>query len=224
MSEVAVDSGVDHLLEFKCGQAFEENADGFIWNASIVLLRYLEAKQAKNIRGRRVLEMGSGLGHCAYGLARMGAHVTCTEQAKCIPVLEESLAKLERQMGPVAEKGGSLRLVELLWGEEGLRNSALSSETGVYDVIISAECVFLEELHQDLLWSLDHFSGPDTIIWSVFLNRPFSLMFLVHVDDSKAFQVTQLEEGRDYDSNGLEEDLFLHKITRKSGAIRGTED
>lgn len=42
-----------------------------LWNASLVLLNHLiEAPVA--LRGKRVLELGSGLGHLAVGLARCG--------------------------------------------------------------------------------------------------------------------------------------------------------
>ena len=30
-------------------------------------------------KGKRVLELGSGLGHLGWGLYQMGAHVTCTD-------------------------------------------------------------------------------------------------------------------------------------------------
>ena len=36
-------------------------------------------KHAKHWKGRKVLELGSGLGHMAWGLYKLGAHVTCTD-------------------------------------------------------------------------------------------------------------------------------------------------
>jgi hypothetical protein len=39
----------------------------------------LSTKMADHWRGKRVLELGSGLGHLGWGLYQLGAHVTCTD-------------------------------------------------------------------------------------------------------------------------------------------------
>ena len=57
--------------------------EGILWTASLILLRHLEVTQPAGWwRGRRVLEFGSGTGHMAVGLARLGAHVVATESAE----------------------------------------------------------------------------------------------------------------------------------------------
>jgi len=195
---------------------FEETPAGdFIWHASLVLLHYLQKpKQAQALKGARVLELGSGLGHCGHGLARLGAHITCTEQAKCVPTLESTLKKLDREQGPATENGGSLRVVELSWGEEGWASSALATEEQPFDFIISAELVFLEELHELLLWTFLKAMGPETVVYSVFVNRPFSWMFFAKLHDLDKFEVEQLEEERDFDACGLEE-CHMHRVTLK---------
>lgn len=49
---------------------YYEFADGLVlWNASLVLLNFLIEKHG-SLKGKRVLELGSGLGHLAVGLAR----------------------------------------------------------------------------------------------------------------------------------------------------------
>ena len=54
--------------------------ESMLWTASLVLLRHLETEHpAAYWRGKRVLELGAGMGHLAVGLARLGAHVTATE-------------------------------------------------------------------------------------------------------------------------------------------------
>ncbi|CAJ1332904.1 unnamed protein product [Effrenium voratum] len=109
---------------------FEERPDGsFIWHASLVLLHYLQApERARQFRGRRVLELGSGLGHLGHGLARLGAEVTCTDQVKIMPVLQESLRQLDREHGSPSSFGGSIRTVTLDWGEEGFAASEFAKE------------------------------------------------------------------------------------------------
>eukprot|EP00971_Amphidinium_carterae_P244815 4860707-Amphidinium_carterae.2 len=107
---------------------FEEREDGtIIWNASLVLLHYLQAPE-RSPRGKRVLELGSGLGHLGYGLAKLGAHVTCTDLAKCIGDLEKSLEQLQRDSGTAESFGGSIRAMAMSWGEEGFQASTLAAE------------------------------------------------------------------------------------------------
>ncbi|CAE7326779.1 EEF1AKMT3 [Symbiodinium sp. KB8] len=145
---------------------------------------------------------------------RLGAQVTCTDQAKIIPVLEESLKELDRQQGHHAEAGGSIRIVSLDWGQDGFAASEFHNEEVHYDVIVSAELVYLEETHDLLLWTWDRFCSPETTIYSVFINRPFSWNFFAIVHDSGLFEVQQLDEEKDFDPCGLEE-VYIHVVTRK---------
>lgn len=180
-----------------------------------MLLYYLQApERGKALRGKRVLELGSGLGHLGHGLARLGAHVTCTDQVKVMPVLQESLKDLDREHGAPESFGGSVRTVTLDWGEEGFAASDFAKEDVQYDFIISAEVVYLEETHDLLLWTWDRFCGPETVIFSVFINRPFSWNFFVKVHDSNLFEVEQLDEEKDFNPCGLEE-IYIHKVSRK---------
>ena len=50
-----------------------------LWTCSLLLLRHLERDASLAWRGTRVLELGSGAGHLAVGLSRLGAHVIATE-------------------------------------------------------------------------------------------------------------------------------------------------
>lgn len=202
---------------------FEELPDGtMIWNASRVLLQYLQApERASKLRGRRVLELGSGLGHLGHGLALLGAHVTCTEQLKCLPELEASLKELDRHEGSPSTAGGSVTALELSWGEEGLAASpsmqaATAGGVAPFDFIISAEIVYLEETHDLLLWTWERFCAPQTVIYSVFINRPFSWNFFVKLHDLGVFEVDQIE---DFDPCGLDpEETHMHRVTRKPAA------
>ena len=55
--------------------------------------------------------------------------------------------------------------------------------------------------------------GQPPIIWSIFKNRPFSLMFLAHLADTKCFDVTPVHG---FDTMGMEQDddddIHMHQF------------
>ena len=57
--------------EKSCGRGLadwsDHEAGSIVWNASLVLLNHLRAKHASDLRGKRVLELGAGIGHLAWG-------------------------------------------------------------------------------------------------------------------------------------------------------------
>ena len=122
--------------------------ESMLWTASLVLLRHLETEHpAAYWRGKRVLELGAGMGHLAVGLARLGAQVTATEAGYSgLGVLQAWSTHLlkERAGGGEASgdgalsagcdaHGGTVSTQELWWGaRDGLSESF---EEG-FDVII----------------------------------------------------------------------------------------
>eukprot|EP00290_Baffinella_frigidus_P010760 CAMPEP_0180168476 /NCGR_PEP_ID=MMETSP0986-20121125/32699_1 /TAXON_ID=697907 /ORGANISM="non described non described, Strain CCMP2293" /LENGTH=227 /DNA_ID=CAMNT_0022119873 /DNA_START=11 /DNA_END=694 /DNA_ORIENTATION=- len=188
---------------------------GVLWKASLVLLDYLERKQADTLKGKRVLELGSGLGHMAVELYRLGAHVVCTEQV--------AMGALQRLQTTVAEApnhsaaGGSISAMELEWGEAGWTAStgvAAAAGAGGFDIVVMSELVFDESVHEELLWTLEKSLSPQGTAFSVFLNRPFSMMFFVNLSDAGGFEVKSVA-GEDIDMLGmLTTDLHMHIITR----------
>eukprot|EP00927_Polykrikos_kofoidii_P061243 TRINITY_DN56100_c0_g1_i1.p1 TRINITY_DN56100_c0_g1~~TRINITY_DN56100_c0_g1_i1.p1 ORF type:complete len:263 (+),score=52.74 TRINITY_DN56100_c0_g1_i1:110-898(+) len=182
-----------------------------IWNASLVLLHYFQSLPADTFRGKRILELGSGLGHLGFGLAKLGAHVVLSEQAKCIPHLHESLAEMVRTDGVPS---GDFSVVELEWGEEGWSNCELGRDESLqpFDFIIAAELVYVEETFELLIWTWQRLCMRDTVIYSIFMNRPWSWGFFVQLHDAGGFEVNQLEAEKDFDPLGLEE-IHMHRIS-----------
>jgi len=45
----------------------DHDAGSIVWNASLVLLNHLRTKNATDFKGKRVLELGSGIGHLVGG-------------------------------------------------------------------------------------------------------------------------------------------------------------
>ncbi|KAG1680411.1 hypothetical protein FOA52_015502 [Chlamydomonas sp. UWO 241] len=191
---------------------FEEGSPVVIWNASLVLLHHLIEREGA-LKGKRVLELGSGLGHLAVGLARVGAHVTCSELPSLMPDLNRSIELQLAELGE-AQPVGSIEAVELEWGEEGFARSPLAAAGAQpFDVIISAELVYSTQHHDKLIWTIGRFSHPSVVIWSVLLDRPFSFAFFGALHDVGRYEV---EDVPDFDALGMEKELLaMHRITLK---------
>ena len=137
--------------------------ESMLWTASLVLLRHLETEHpAAYWRGKRVLELGAGMGHLAVGLARLGAQVTATEAGYSgLGVLQAWSTHLLKERAGGGEAagdgalsagcdahGGTVSTQELWWGaRDGLSESF---EEG-FDVIIL----------DDLTLSLTLTTGPN---------------------------------------------------------------
>ncbi len=91
----------------------------------------------------RVLELGSGSGLLAMHLRSLGSDVTATD-------IEPDLTLLKRQ---IAKAQSDVKIVELLWGEEGWNASTIRNEPS-FDFIFCADLIAIDEAHVDLLWTL----------------------------------------------------------------------
>lgn len=174
----------------------DHDTGSIVWNASLVLLNHLRLKNAADFRGKRVLELGAGVGHLAWGLYELGAHVTASN-TPLAGDLKELETCLDRWLGEEAEgkeaeasayirsalnnkavevpkvSGGSIRAVELTWGQAHWQNSPLSLESAAgappYDIIILAEVFSIPELHEELVWTLQQFCHADVVPTSLLM-------------------------------------------------------
>ena len=189
----------------------DHESGSIVWNASLVLLNHLCKHNAADFRGKRVLELGSGVGHLAWGLYELGADVTASntplggdlkELEQCVELWkgEERAGKVpaarsytraalgEPADAGAAVPGGAIRVVELTWGQEHWRDSPLSKEVAEgaapYDIIILAEVFSIPEIHEELVWTVKQFCHESVVIYSMFMNRPFSFMFFSHLAGS----------------------------------------
>eukprot|EP01066_Platyproteum_vivax_P007482 Platyproteum_vivax@DN2933_c0_g1_i1.p1 len=68
---------VIHLIEQP--HCFPDRLEGLhVWEAGIVLLRFLLTNQEKLLENRRILELGAGTGFCSLGLAKTNQYISIT--------------------------------------------------------------------------------------------------------------------------------------------------
>lgn len=195
--------------------------DGMLWTACLILLRHLETeKPAGWWRGRKVLELGSGTGHLAVGLARLGASIVATESAEF--EMEGGQAGFDSMVAwtnhliasssglDAGVGGGSVAFRKLHWGLDDLPPNRWDG----FDIVLLSELYFDPDLHEPLLQTLANVLKPGMVAYSIFCDRPFSLGFLAMLDDEGTFDtaVIDLKETLNLDEDEI---LYAHVITRR---------
>eukprot|EP00466_Bigelowiella_natans_P012985 jgi/Bigna1/72454/fgenesh1_pg.20_\ len=124
-----------------------------IWDGSVVLGKYLEHSFQKNeeIKGSKILELGSGTGLVAISAACLGAEVWATD-------LEYSLKNLRinarRNSDAIKNAGGTLHVEELDW--KNPKKSAKNIPFADLDFVVASDVIWVEWLIQPLVQTLDY--------------------------------------------------------------------
>ena len=132
-----------------------------VWDGSIVLAKYLEARYP-SLAGRRVLEVGAGPGVAGLAAAALGAEVTLTDLDYCLPNLRAAVARNAHLL----KAGAAPPLVGALdWLAP--QRSALPGLQAV-DFVLGADVVWVEELIEPLVrtlaWLLAGAATPPPVV------------------------------------------------------------
>ncbi|XP_036276469.1 protein N-lysine methyltransferase METTL21A isoform X2 [Pipistrellus kuhlii] len=124
-----------------------------VWDAAVVLATYLEMG-AVELRGRSAVELGAGTGLVGIVAALLGAQVTITDRKVALEFLKSNVeANLPLHVQPRAV------VKELTWGQD-----LGSFSPGEFDLILGADIIYLEETFADLLQTLVHLCGSQSVI------------------------------------------------------------
>nr|XP_020485783.1 protein-lysine methyltransferase METTL21D [Labrus bergylta] len=144
----------------KVKQCYLGDVGCVVWDAAIVLAKYLETKQfyepssRVNVwADRRVLELGAGTGAVGLMAAALGAHVTVTDLEDL-----QTLLRLNIQENKALIDSGSITAKVLKWGED------VSDFLPPPHYILMADCIYYEQSIVPLVESLKLLSGPETCI------------------------------------------------------------
>lgn len=124
-----------------------------VWDAAVVLATYLETG-AVELRGRSAVELGAGTGLVGIVAALLGAQVTITDRKVALEFLKSNVeANLPLHVQPRAV------VKELTWGQD-----LGSFPPGEFDLILGADIIYLEETFADLLQTLAHLCGGQSVV------------------------------------------------------------
>nr|DBA14511.1 TPA: hypothetical protein GDO54_005466 [Pyxicephalus adspersus] len=133
-----------------------------VWDAAIVLSKYLERRERTEpglLRGRTVLELGSGTGIVGIMAAALGAQVTVTDLEDLQDLMS---ANIDHNAHVIS---GSCQAKVLKWGEE-VADSFLSP-----NYILMADCIYYEESLKPLLKTVKDLAGSDTCVLCCYEER-----------------------------------------------------
>eukprot|EP01043_Picozoa_sp_COSAG02_P072065 COSAG02_NODE_13428_length_1396_cov_1.767155_1_plen_240_part_00 len=120
----------------RIAQQFRGTTGPQVWDAGIVLLRFLATAPIAAVLAThaRVVELGSGTGVVGIAAAALGGDVVMTDLPELLPLLQCNIA-LNAEV--VASAQGSLSTTDLRWGE-----SAVPQELADPDLVLMSDCVF----------------------------------------------------------------------------------
>ncbi|XP_076014605.1 protein N-lysine methyltransferase METTL21D [Genypterus blacodes] len=145
----------------KLKQCYKGDVGCVVWDAAIVLAKYLETKHFSNPAssggsawaGRSVLELGAGTGLVGLMAATLGADVTVTDLEDL-----QSLLKVNIHDNQALISSGSITAKVLKWGED------VSDCLTPPHYVLMADCIYYEQSIVPLVESLKVLAGPETCI------------------------------------------------------------
>jgi len=103
---------------------------GVAWPAGQVLSNYLVSKGPDFIKGRTILELGSGTGLVGLVVGKLGGKVQITDQAPLLSIMRRNVISNNLE--------STVTVSELNWG------SPLPADISRPDLILAADCVYFE--------------------------------------------------------------------------------
>lgn len=127
-----------------------QRTGGKTWDSAFVLAAWL-AEHASDVRGRRVIELGSGTGLAGLSAAALGASATLTDEHPDVLALHAT--NIDANAATLADAGGRARSRRLRWGCASDIAGALGGG-GRYDLCLGSDVVFFPGMHAELLGTM----------------------------------------------------------------------
>ena len=130
-------------------QQYEGDTGVVVWDAAIVLTKYLETISEK-LKGSKIVELGAGTGAVGLSAAVLGAaSVILTDQEELVEFLNHNIDLNKDILG----QENDVVAMPLKWGDNDQIKSALKRIEAVKYILVS-DCVFYQESVEDLVETL----------------------------------------------------------------------
>ena len=140
------------------GHAEYNNSTGMaVWKGSEVLAHYLSS-HPECVRGKRVLELGAGLGLCGLLAHHLGASGVCLTDGdiKVLDQLRDNVARNTTQSSTIS-------CPQLIWGKEhGLE--AFVQNYGKQQVILATDCLYMAPSVEPFFQTIQQLLEPTGIL------------------------------------------------------------
>ncbi|CAH0559387.1 unnamed protein product [Brassicogethes aeneus] len=146
---------IDKTLLFH--QKIEGDVSCVVWDASIVLAKYLEELCGQNtgfLKNKNVLELGAGLGLVGLTAACLGANVLLTDLPEALPLLK---LNIDSNKSVLFSCKGAVKFNSLNWGEK--YDNKFNP-----DIVLMADCIYYKESIGPLIKTLTELTTKDTTI------------------------------------------------------------
>jgi len=135
-----------------------------VWDACLVLAKYLDKRKGEEedfLTNQTVLELGAGTGALGIIASLLGAKSLLTDQPEFISLINHNL-ELNSLEKFNKNSPGSALAATLSWGNTS--EIASVNESGPFDYILVADCVYYEESVEDFVSTLEQCSSLQTTI------------------------------------------------------------
>ncbi|XP_065157485.1 protein N-lysine methyltransferase METTL21D-like [Atheta coriaria] len=156
--ELEINSSDTQLHTLKLHQKSVGDVNCIVWDASIVLAKYLEVYNLKHpnfLVDVKVIELGSGVGCVGLTAALLGANVTLTDLPETLTILNDNIAF---NRDTINSSQGSVTARVLNWSDK------LDISANDYQLIILSDCVYYSKSIKSLTQTLVELCGDSTEI------------------------------------------------------------
>ncbi|MEE6492313.1 hypothetical protein FKM82_016543 [Ascaphus truei] len=179
-----------------------------VWDAAIVLAKFLESRESggQRLRGSAVLELGAGTGIVGIMAATLGANVTITDLEELQDLMK---INIDSNLHLIT---GSCQAKVLKWGEGAAESQPLP------DYILMADCIYYEESLEPLVNTLTDLAGPETCILCCYEQRTMGRNPQI---ENKYFELLQMDFHFEkipldkHDEEYRSEDIHILQIHKK---------
>ncbi|KAH0488343.1 MAG: hypothetical protein KVP17_002894 [Porospora cf. gigantea B] len=154
-------------------QAQEVGTGAHLWDGSGLLAAYFEKHPGK-IRGKTVVEFGSGLGVGGMALGVLGARrVVLSDTAEVVPLTKKVLGLNAARIKDANSSLESIDVVQWVWAEEDvdglLATLGLSREQ--VEVVVAADVIFNVKFLEALVTDIQEVATPTTTVYVAYERR-----------------------------------------------------